>query len=284
MKHKLTLFGTIGLAALVLTSFTVTRNGDEPQQPKKSRHIKMVKMVNGKKMELDTVLTGNDVFVWQGDTIGGKELGKRISPSGFDKKKNMKVVVKNDGKNESVMIIKDGKEGEPKIYNLDSVEGMELLTEDIDSLGKKIVIRKHMKGDDGENHMIFINSDDMQNFPPVPPIPHMKRMRMEHSGQYINLNDPNVVSFKKKDLKGGLEKIEIVRKKTNEPEDMKFDFQFGDQLVPPPPPPPLSPDAPEIIREYNQDGQHVKIIEHKKIVDGKENKELKVDVKPEEKK
>lgn len=283
MKHKLALFGTIGLAALVLTSFTVTHNGDEPQQPKKSRHIKMMKMENGKKMELDTVLTGDEVFVWQGDTIGGKELGKRISPSGFDKKKNVKVIVKNDGKNENVMIIKDGKEGEPMIYNLDSGDDMELLTEDVDSLGKKIVIRKRMKGD-GDNHMFFFNGDDMQHFPPVPPVPHMKMMRMEHSGQFINLNDPNVVSFKKKDLKGGLEKIEIIRKKTNDSDDMKFDFQVGDQLMPPPPPPPMSPDAPETIREFNKDGQHVKIIERKTKVDGKEGKELKVDVKSEEKK
>lgn len=283
MKHKLTLFGAIGLATLVLTSFTVTRNDDKPKEPKKSRHIKMMKMENGKKMELDTVITGDDVFIWQGDTIGGKELGKHISPSGFDKKKHVKVIVNDDGKKEKVMIIKDGKEGEPMIYNMDSGDDMELLTEDVDSLGKKIVIRKRMK-DDGENHMFFFNGDDMQHFPPMPPVPHMKMMRMEHSGQFINLNDPNVVSFKKRDLKGGLEKIEIIRKKTNESDNMNFDFQVDDQLVPPPPPPPMSPDAPEIIREYNQDRQNVKIIERKTKVDGKEGKELKVEVKSEEKK
>jgi hypothetical protein len=169
---------------------------------------------------------------------------------------------------------------------LDSGDDMEIVTEDIDSLGKKIVIRKRMKGD-GDNQMFYFNDGDMSHFPPippVPPVPHMKMLRMEHSGQVINLNDPNVVSFKKKDIKGGLEKIEIIRKKTNDSDNMNFDFNVDGQLLPPPPPPPMSPDAPETIREYNQDGQHVKIIERKTKVDGKEGKELKVEVKSEEKK
>lgn len=131
---------------------------------------------------------------------------------------------------------------------------------------------------DGENQLI------LQNLPDMPAIPsHMMMWKGKHSGHVIDLNDPNITSFKIKDMKGGLEKIEIIRKKSTEPEETTFDFQGDDQMIPPPPPlPPGSPSAPETIREYNDGNENIKIIEKSTKVDGKDGKQIKVEVESKE--
>lgn len=233
MKNTWTLFGMAGIAAMVFTStaFSQTKSGEK--ETPKPRHVKMIKIKNGETTKLDTLVAGNDVFIWNGDTIGGKELGKHINPSGFDEMEH-----------------------------------------------KKVIIRKMIKDGEGDQ-MIIMNGPDSELCPPMPP--HMMMMRKEqHSGRVIDLNDPNITSFKIKDLKGGLEKIEIIRKKSTEPEDITFDFIGDDQLIPPPPPAPGSPEAPQIIREYNNGNENIIIIEKATKVDGKDGKEIKVEVQSKE--
>jgi len=236
MKHTLTIFGMAGLSAMLFTSPTYSQTKSGEKETPTPRHIKMIKVENGKTTKLDTLVAGNDVFIWNGDTIGGKELGKHINPSGFDEMEH-----------------------------------------------KKVIIRKMIKDGEGDQ-MIIMNGPDSELCPPMPPMPpHMMMMRKEqHSGRVIDLNDPNITSFKIKDLKGGLEKIEIIRKKTSEPEGITIDFQGDDQMMPPPPPPPGSPDAPQIIREYNDGNENIIIIEKATKVDGKDGKEIKVEVKSKE--
>lgn len=218
MKNTLLTFGLTGLTT-VLLSFTLVQKTDKVQEPKKSRHIKMTKIENGKKMELDTVITGDQVFVWKGDTI----------------------------------------------------------TEDIDSLGKRIVVRKRI-GSGDENRVIFLNGKDRRHFPPVPPVPpvpHVRMMKMQHSGQIINLNDPNIVSFKKKEMSGDREKIEIIRKKSEGPKDMTFDFEFDNESG--------APEAPE-PPVFDGEHQKMKIMEKEIKVDGKKGKEIQVEVQSKENK
>lgn len=289
MKNKLLSFGTIGLTGVLLSSFMLVQKGDETQEPKKSRHIKMIKIENGKKMELDTVFTNDDVFVWKGDTVNpAKHIGK-LSSSGSDKMHRVDVKVdRQDGK-EKVMIYKHrgGKSGEPMIWNMDSDDNMEIVTEDNDSVGKRIIVRKRMK-DGAEDHLIFRNDGDEMLVPPppppppappVPPFPHMKVMKMQHAGQIIDLNDPNIISYKKKDVKGGMEKIEIIRKKSENQENMTFDFNSDSEFRIPEP-----PDAPEF--NWNSDGDSIrmKIIEKRKVIKGKDGKEIEVKVEAEENK
>lgn len=95
----------------------------------------------------------------------------------------------------------------------------------------------------------------------------------------INLNDPNIISYKIKDLKGDREKIVIVRKKSEGPENMTFDINMDDELMPPPP-----PEAPEIIREFNNGESQIKIIRKEKKMEGKNGKEIEVQVETEDKK
>ena len=284
MKNKLLSFGTIGLTGVLLSSFMFVQKGDENQEPKKSRHIKVTKIENGKKMELDTVLTGNDVFVWNGDTINPvRHFGKSGHPE-FNKMH--RVDVDFDRQNGKEMIFKHriNKPGEPMIYNMDSDDDMEIITEDVDSLGKRIVVRKRMK-DGAEDHMSIRNSDlDMlappaPPMPPVPPFSHLRMMKMQHGGQIIDLNDPNIVSYKKKDVKGGMEKIEIIRKKSENPGNMTFDFNSDPELNAPEP-----PEAPEFNWKSDVDSIRMKVIEKRKVIKGKDGKEIEVKVETEENK
>ncbi len=136
---------------------------------------------HGNKIELDTVLKGDDVFVWNGDTIGG---GKK-----------MKWIMKDD-------------------FKLDS---MAHFNYEFDEEGdKKVVIRKFEKN----GNQILMHPAPPKV--PVPPhAPHIMIGR-EKSKNGIDLNDPGIISFEKKILKNGNEKITIVRKPVNHTEEEKM--------------------------------------------------------------
>jgi hypothetical protein len=263
MRNKLLSFGLAGLTSTLL-SFTFIQDSGEVQEPKKERHIKMTKIENGKKMVLDTVLTGDDVFIWNGDTINPARHIKKFSPSGFDKMHNFDVTVERKDGKEKVMIFRqhEGKPGSPMMWHGDFDADMEIVTEDIDSLGKRIVMRKIMKDGKG-NHMMFLNDGGVKHFPPVPPVPpvpHVKMMKMQHSGRVIDLNDPNIISYKKKDMSGDREKIEIIRKKKEGSEHTSFDFEFDHEMG--------MPEAPEA----GEPGRKMIRKEIKVETDSKENK------------
>ncbi len=102
-----------GLAVFSLSSFYFI--GESPQDPprgkKTEKHVKMVKVDDsGKKMELDTVIYGDQVFVWQGDTIGGGKELKWITRDDFkmDSVHRFDYKIEGDG-NKRIMVIKSGK-------------------------------------------------------------------------------------------------------------------------------------------------------------------------------
>lgn len=243
MKNNFALFG-MGLAAILISSAATAQETPESKEAKKTRHIKMTKIENGKKMELDTVLTDDNVFVWNGDTLNPVEHIKKLNHQDFG-----------------------------KMHRIDMRN---------DSLQKKIITHKRMKDGNKEDHMVFMNGPDRNHFPPMPPVPptpplpHMKMMRMEHSGQIINLNDPNIISFKKKKMSGDREKIEIIRKKMDGPEHANFNFEFDDEA--------MAPEAIEHMREFEGETQNRKIIRKEMTVDDEKGKEIKVEIEVEENK
>ncbi|MFA5327115.1 MAG: hypothetical protein WC384_04940 [Prolixibacteraceae bacterium] len=282
MKHKLAVFGMVGFSALLLSAFTPEQKKDEPQEPKKERHIKMVKVENGKKVELDTVLTDDKIFVWHGDTIGGKEMVKHFGTEGHRKMKRYKVKVDGDGKNENVFVyhMKDGKGGEPMIWQMDSDNDVHVFTDaDGDSIRKNIIIRKRIKDGEGKQMMFFDHANGMPvpPVPPVPPVAHFRSLREMNHGRVIDLNDPNIITYKKKDLKGGREKIEIIRKKSDG--NLTFNFKAGDDMAMLP-----MPEGPEFNWAPDSAVENMTIAKEDKSVDDKKVKEIEVEVQNEENK
>lgn len=200
MKRFLFSTTILAIAAMGLSSVSmVAYSQDAPKAQKTERHIKMVKVDDtGKTTELDTVLTHGGVFVWNGDTIGGKNEMKWFSKDdlkldsihkNFDM--NFEYEIKDDGKGK-MMILKSGKDGEKKM------------------------MRWH--GTDGEN--VFIHAPAAPGMPHPPAAPHALFLGNTKRGNVIDLSDPGIISFDKKVRKDGTEKITIVRKQKTEEEIM----------------------------------------------------------------
>lgn len=246
MKNNFALWVTGGLAAAMLfTSFAFTQDQDQ----KKTRHVKLTKIDNGKTMHLDTMLSGDDVFIWNGDTINPEKHIRPFSPSGFDQLHNTDRM----DRQRRTKIYKGGagRDMDRLMLQSDSGEDFHIFTEEGDSAQKRIMIHKRLRDGSGENHMIFLDESAGRPVPGIPPVPHIRQFRGKNSAKGINLNDPNVISYKKKDIGQGRERIEIIRKKSTETENFDFDFEM-DHLMPAPPAPPAPPVVDEELMKKEQ--------------------------------
>ena len=184
MKRILMVIFLSGFTFFLLSSlYLIGENPQDPPRDKKTeKHIKMIKVGdNGKKVELDTIITGDQIFVLQGDTIGsGKE---------------MKWISKGDFKMDSIH------------QNFDM--NFEYKIED-DGEGNMVI----MKSGKGGKHRIIA---PVPPGAPMPPnAPGMMMFRSHNNKNVIDLSDPGIISYDKKILKDGTEKITIVRKQVSE--------------------------------------------------------------------
>jgi len=202
------------LAAAMLFSSAVLYT-DMPQDPplKGKKHINLVRVNDdGNKVEIDTVIEANQVFVWNGDTIGEPGKMKWISKGGefeFDQDMDFDFDVKADGKGK-VIVMKNGNMTAPQVF--------EFKTDD-DSVKQYRV--KVIASDDGENvNIMKWHGDGGEDvFFGAPPAPHNMMIIGDHSkGNVIDLSDPGIISYEKKELKDGREKIVIVREKPSDEE------------------------------------------------------------------
>jgi hypothetical protein len=117
MKRILSIM-LVAVSVVILHFKTViAQDTKAPAKSKTEKHIKMLKVDDdGKKTEIDTVITSDAPFVWNGDTIdGGKEV-KWITRSDFtmDSVHQFDYKIDGDG-NHKVMIMHSG-DGEPMIW------------------------------------------------------------------------------------------------------------------------------------------------------------------------
>lgn len=171
------------MAVVLMSAVSIRENPQDPPRGKKGKkHIKMVKVdENDKKIELDTVIEAGDVFIWNGDTIGGGKEMKWVSKEGSDFDMDMDFDIDEDGKG-NVFIMKSGDASAPAVYRF--------------------------KTDGAHNH------EDM-----IMHAPHTRKMMFigeGGKGNVIDLSDPGIISYEKKDLKDGKEKITIIRNKPSE--------------------------------------------------------------------
>lgn len=208
MKSIFTIAAMLTSAILLTSAVLFT---DVPQDPPKKgkKHINLVRVDdNGKKVEIDTVLEANQVFVWNGDTIGKDGALKWVSEDGdFDFDMDMNFDVKTDGKHK-VMVVKAGDATAPMVY--------EFKTND-DST-KQYRVKVIAAGDDKDMKVMKWHTDSDENvFFGGPAAPHkMMFIGDRKKGNVIDLSDPGIISFEKKELKDGKEKIVIVREKPSE--------------------------------------------------------------------
>ncbi len=198
MKRILSITGVFALAILFTSAISIRETPQDPPRGKKEKkHIKIVKVGDdGKKVEIDTVIEGHNVFVFEGDTIGGHKGMKWVSDEDFDFDMDMDMdfEVKESG---NVIIMKSVKDGKTMVREI-KIDGN---CEDVD------MMKWHSKS--GNN--VFFGAPHAAHAPKI--------IRIEkHGGNVIDLSDPGIISFVKKDLKDGKEKITIVREKPSEKE------------------------------------------------------------------
>ena len=223
MKQKLFASALFIISVFTLTSFSIRENPQDPPRGKKAqKHIVIEKIDdNGNKISLDTIIGGNDIFVWYGDTIGGKSAFSWNSKDGFIadsvlKSMNFNFEYEIDDKGDNkVIVIKSGN-GDKKMIH-----------EFINDTDSNKMFMVHVNSDDLEHDEdIMIWNDDAGNktffaphvteLPHLPDVPRiMIREKINHDN-VIDLSDPGIVSYKKKMNKDGTEKITIVRKQIDE--------------------------------------------------------------------
>ncbi len=117
MKRILSIVLAASCVLILHTTTVIAQDVKAPGKSKTEKHIKMMKVDDdGKRTEIDTVITGDAPFVWNGDTIGGGEEFKWISRSDFAMDSIHKFDYKiEDGGNHKVMILHSG-DGEPMMW------------------------------------------------------------------------------------------------------------------------------------------------------------------------
>jgi hypothetical protein len=180
---------------------TVTVNADKDQQ-KKEQRVKIVVNENGKETKIDTTfnLLDQKVLQYKVDSMMRK----------LDKAGNMKVTILKGG---------DHMKHNP----MSGDNQIELFYNSNDS-GQVKHGRRIIRMDDGNVVLDNMEGDMMPPMPPMPPMApgRMKMMRFGGGDPYAHDPDnADIVSYEKKDIGKGLEKITIVRKKHETPTPQK---------------------------------------------------------------
>jgi hypothetical protein len=222
MKRILSLLTLVVASFVLLSSFSLRENPqDPPRGKKKNKHIKLVKVdADGKKTELDTVIENDNVFVWNGDTIGSlgnfewtmNRMGGIDSLlEDFDFDFDVQVDIDDDGE-KKVFVMKSGNKNQPFVFNFNGIDSvMEIkarVLKDVEDNLKDVMIWH-----DDEEHSFV-----MPDLPHPPSAPHI--MHIKKNKNVIDLSNPGIISFKKKEKRNGREKITIIREKPDENESI----------------------------------------------------------------
>lgn len=183
---------------------------DQKLTQKKEQHIKVVVNQNGKEIKIDTTFNMPDekAIQFKVDSIL-KKYGKEGMASGHRK----------------VMVLRGGNEMRHESMDLPGGEHIQIFCLPGDS-GKTKQIRKIIRlGKDGEVATIDnFDGDMIPPPPPVPPVPpfHMKSYKISGGDPFsFDPDNKDIVSYDKKDIGKGLEKITIVRKKSTSGDNKK---------------------------------------------------------------
>jgi hypothetical protein len=219
MKRALSLRNRLVVSAVFMAVFFTTSSftfnpsvsaplvGDPPQ--KKERRIKVIVKKDGKETKIDTTfnLPDEKMISFKVDSMLKKFDLAALDSSKFN--------VFFDHPGNRLRHFSRGK------ANLPGVEKLDIMIQDCDS-----GMRKPMRGiihlDDNDE---ILSLGDMENEellapppPPEPPYPpFMTNNQFGNNSSEFNSNDESIISYSKKDIGKGLEKITIIRKKRVEP-------------------------------------------------------------------
>ncbi len=194
------------LSIFILTGFSLRENPEDPPRGEKKKRLKMVKVEDGKKTVIDTVITGDDdAFTW----FSNYDFGTEIDSVVRQKLKKVEVFIDDMDGEEHIRAFKfDDKDFD---FDFDFDINTETIV-DGDSI-VKVIVMKHADGICKER-IVHLKHPHIVHVPHPPLPPKVKILKHHIDSKFIDLDDPDIISFKKKDLSGDREKIEIIRKKS----------------------------------------------------------------------
>lgn len=218
MKTNLQISRWVLVIFLLMPTVLVTAQTDE--QPEKQRRVKMVKVVNGERIVLDTLISTDETdFAWMDELNLPCQLDSTLQ-----RKLNRFRYELSDGENEEVFVFGPG--DRPFMHHRGNRIMMRDSLFECDSLRTRMMIRRGDGPVAPNRH--FRHGRAFVHVPkaPYPPMRIQYLDRHPDDKMVIHLDDPGVISYKKKDLSGGREKIEIIRKKH---EDQSQEFE--DEII-----------------------------------------------------
>ena len=213
-KTAVVVLGLVGLL-FVASSFTfgpvedAQLAGNDPQ--KKEQRVKVIVSVDGKQTKIDTVfnLPDEKMINEKVDSILGN-----LDHEGMSHHKGKRMILFNDGNMRFHNGAMNGKPGD---------EQFDIMVQRCDS-GKMGKGRKVVCVQDFDNDQMDQEGDDELMPPPPPPMPpHHFMMHQRFGGDpfAFDTKDESIISYEKKDIGDGLEKITIVRKKHDQHKEIK---------------------------------------------------------------
>lgn len=192
MKTTLKMTAIAILALSSVSSFAQSTDESSSEEKVVKKHLKIIKIEDGVKTELDTVITGDDSAFFFHDGAGFEWKGD-MPPMPDSLMMNRMRHFRFEGK-------PDGRGPGHQMREFRFTEG--------DSTRHMTI----MCPGQGPGECLF-NSPGAPMPPQRPMMMQMKRQRVENSANVIRLDSPDIISYQKKVLKDGTEKIEIIRKK-----------------------------------------------------------------------
>jgi len=190
---------------------TAEKKAPAPKEQKKEQHVKVMVSQNGKVVEIDTTFNFTDEKVVK---FKVDSMLKRLDVADSESDDN-KIIIIRKGKEMHMSHTGGNGPGEEQISVFYHSNDSNAIKE-----GKKVI----RYGDGGKVVMLYNDGDMVPPPPPPPPMPgmHVKSFKM-HGGDPFAMdpNDQDIITYDKKDIGKGLEKITIVRKKRTENQQSK---------------------------------------------------------------
>jgi len=199
---------------------------DGPPGKKKEAHIRIITVKDGKEQVVDTIIEGGKVRVFHSGT--GKDFTWTTASHGKWSDSSMKhlEVIREDVDGEKV-IIHRGSRGRGR--------GPVIITETetLGDSGKKVTVHVEDSGS-GKKEVFFGRQAGTPRHrmmaAPFAPGMEMPLRRRLPGRNVIDLSDPGIISYEKKKLSGGREKITIIRNEVKETENKVIEIRTGEEL------------------------------------------------------
>ncbi len=215
MNRKL-LKGSIPLLMLAVMAGGESRAQETPPPPTTRKEIRTILINEGGKTVTDTVITEKEMKITRFKDNADAVWVASDAEAGNDSQVEELIIRKGDGTERRISLRKTGDAPEGMVFHEEIMDGdsgkmVRVFVRKAGSGEEDVLIRRD--GRPGSRRMVT-----RRMAPGTPMLPGFRTVRRQHfqNPNIIDLSDPGILSFKKKKMSGGREKITVIRKEVQE--------------------------------------------------------------------